>query len=61
MIFLILILKWSSNHDSKTGQSSSTVSLCWSGFIIGGLLGMIIGLIFWKPRSRPNTFVGLKK
>jgi hypothetical protein len=46
MIFSILILKWSSNHDSKAGQISSTVSLCGSGFIIGGLLGMIIGLIF---------------
>ena len=46
MVFAFLILKWSSNHDNKIGESSSTVSLCGAGFIIGGLLGMIIGLIF---------------
>jgi hypothetical protein len=46
MLLSILILKWSSNHDSKRGESSSTVTLCGTGFIIGGLLGMIIGLIF---------------
>ncbi len=46
MVLSLLILKWSSNHDNKRGESSSTVSLCGVGFIIGGLLGMITGLIF---------------
>lgn len=44
MIFSVLILMWSSKHDSKSGENSSTVSLCGSGFIIGGLIGMIVGL-----------------
>ncbi len=42
MLFSILIFKWSSTHDNKRGNINSTVSLCGSGFIIGGLLGMII-------------------
>lgn len=46
MILALLISKWSSNHDNKTGEISSTVSLCGARFIFGGLLGMIIGLIF---------------
>lgn len=43
MIFSVLILRWSSKHDSKNSGNSSTVSLCGSGFIIGSLIGMIIG------------------
>ncbi len=44
MIFSILILFWSSNHDKKSGTTSSTVTLCGGGFIIGGIIGMIVGL-----------------
>jgi hypothetical protein len=44
MLLSILILKWSSNHDSKRGGINSTVTLCGSGFVIGGIIGMLVGL-----------------
>lgn len=44
MIFSVLILTWSFKHDRKNGGNSSTVSNCGSGFLIGGLIGMIVGL-----------------
>ncbi len=43
MIFSIGIVLWSSKSDKRTGVYS-TVSTCASGFIIGGVIGMIIGL-----------------
>ena len=43
MIFSVLILTWSFKHDRKNG-GHSTVSTCGSYFIVGGLIGMVIGL-----------------
>jgi len=43
MIFTVLILTWSFKNDRKNG-GQSTVSNCGSMFLVGGLIGMIIGL-----------------
>lgn len=44
MIFSLLILKLTLNYDNKSGKDSSTATLCGSGFICGGLIGMVVGL-----------------
>jgi hypothetical protein len=44
MLLSLLIYLWSSTHDRKSGLNHSTVTICGSGFITGGIIGMIIGL-----------------
>lgn len=42
MLLSVLITFWSNKEDAK--KSYNTVSICASGFIIGGLIGFIFGL-----------------
>jgi hypothetical protein len=44
MLFAFLIAAWVGKYEKKKGLSGSTVSLCSAGFVVGGLVGMILDL-----------------